>query len=352
MITQTTFGTHPNGQIVRQFCLTNKNNVQLDILNLGGIIRRWQVPNQASQPTDIVLGFDSLEAYLTDDSYLGALVGRYANRIKHGKFNLGGQAFASPANLNHHSLHGGPQGFNSKIWQTSIISSHENPSIKLQLTSEDGDQGFPGNLTASVIYTLTEQNRLRIEYFAQSDKTTVYNPTNHSYFNLNGHKGESVASHQIQVPASYYTPTDEEAIPTGEIAKVQDTPFDFRKLTTVQQALNSTHPQIRYANGLDHNLCVDGFSPKQSAARFAGKAVSANGKIGLEVYTSMPGMQLFSANHFANKPGKEGALYQANQGLCFETQFYPDSPNQANFPSATLAPDQEFYALTEYQLLF
>ena len=351
MIEQSTFGKMPDGTAVEQFCLTNHNGVSVEILNLGGIIRRWLIPNN-SKHTDIVLGFENLDDYLSDDSYLGALVGRYANRINQGKFRLAGSDYQTDINQGGNCLHGGSQGFNSKVWQSTVISRGDNPSIMLQLTSADGDQGFPSKIAVKVIYTLTEQNSLKIEYFATAEQTTLYNPTNHSYFNLSGHDSGAVTDHNIQLLASHYTPINEHAIPTGEIAKVDNTPFDIRALTPIHQTLGSDHQPIQFANGLDHNWCLDDYLPKAKTATYAGKALAEDSGIELKVYTTMPGVQVFTANHFSNKAGKEDARYQAHQGVCFETQFYPDTPNQPKFPSATLEADQEFYSVTEYEVLF
>ena len=352
MIDQSLFGKMPNGTIVEQFCLTNSNNVSVEILNLGGIIRRWLIPNAKHTHTDIVLGYDTVGEYLSDDSYLGALVGRYANRIKKGKFNLAGIDYQTDINQGENCLHGGSQGFNSKVWQSTVLSGGDNPSIMLELTSPDGDQGFPGTILVKVIYTLTEHNRLKIEYFAKGEHTTLYNPTNHSYFNLSGHNSGSVKSHQVQILASHYTPTNNQAIPTGEIAKVDNTPFDFRSLTTIGQSLISDHQQIEYGNGLDHNLCLDYYTPNVKTVTYAGKALLKGSGVELNIYTTMPGIQIFTANHFSNKTGKKGSSYQAHQGVCFETQFYPDTPNQSHFPNAMLTAGTEFYSMTEYEVLF
>jgi aldose 1-epimerase len=350
MIKQSIFGKMPDGTVVEQFCLSNQQGVSVEILNLGGIIRRWLIPNNKNKPTDIVLGYDTVDDYLADDSYLGALVGRYANRINQGKFSLAGSDYQTDINQGGNCLHGGSQGFNSKVWQSAVLSSGANPSIMLELSSCDGDQGFPGEIAVKVIYTLTEQNRLKIEYFATAEQTTLYNPTNHSYFNLTGHDSGSVEAHKVQLLASHYTPADERAIPTGEITEVDNTPFDLRQLTTISHPLASDYQQIQFGNGLDHNLCLDAYTPQSKVASYAGQAVSSD--INLKIYTNMPGIQIFTANHFGNKKGKDGALYQAHQGVCFETQFYPDTPNQPHFPSATLEAGKEFYSVTEYEILF
>ena len=352
MINQSTFGKMPDGTVVEQFCLTNGQDVSVEILNLGGIIRRWLIPNNKGKHTDIVLGYDTVNDYLSDDSYLGAAIGRYANRINEGKFSLAGSDYQTDINQGGNCLHGGNQGFNSKVWQSTVLSNGDNPSIMLQLTSPSGDQGFPGNISVKVVYTLTEQNRLKIEYFATAEHTTLYNPTNHSYFNLSGHNSGSVKTHHVQLLASHYTPTDERAIPTGEIAGVDNTPFDFRQLTTIGHALALEHQQLKYGNGLDHNLCLDSYAPESKVATYAGKASAKETGINLKIHTNMPGMQIFTANHFADKKGKDGELYQAHQGVCFETQFYPDTPNQPHFPSAVLESGKEFYSVTEYEVLF
>jgi aldose 1-epimerase len=352
MIKQSTFGHMPDGTAVEQFCLSNAQNVKIEILNLGGIIRRWLIPRPNQPHADIVLGFDTVEDYLADDSYLGALVGRYANRINKGQFQLKGNHYQTDINLGEHCLHGGGDGFSHKVWKSTMIASGANPSLMLELISPDGDQGFPGNLSVKVIYTLSEQNVLKIEYFARSDRTTIFNPTNHSYFNLSGHNSGSVNNHHIQLLASHYTPTDQSAIPTGEVIEVDNTAFDFSELTQISHALGSDHQQISYGNGLDHNLCLDQYTPNNRKAKYCGQAVSHDGVIQLKIYTNMPGLQIFTANHFANKAGKDGTCYQAYQGVCFETQFYPDSPNQPNFPSATLEVGDEFYSTTEFKVVF
>ncbi|MEP1553521.1 MAG: aldose epimerase family protein [Paraglaciecola sp.] len=352
MIKQTLFGTMENGKAITQYTLSNSRGVSLDILNLGGVIRRWLIPTSEETTTDIVLGYDTLEDYLHDDSSFGALVGRYANRIAKGQFTLEGVDYQTDINLGDHCLHGGSQGFSKQIWASSVLSDSENPSILLELRSADGDQGFPGDIHVKVIYTLTEHNRLKIEYFASSSQSTVFNPTNHSYFNLNGHNKGTIKEHKIQILASQYTPIDNEGVPTGEIAVVDDTPFDFRPLTNIALPLSTTNEQIQFGNGLDHNLCLDYYSAESKVATYAAQAQTEDGGVTLKVYTNMPGMQIFTANHLSNKKGKDGALYHARHGVCFETQFYADSPNKPAFPSTTLKAGEEFYSVTEYEVLF
>ncbi|MCF2948610.1 galactose mutarotase [Paraglaciecola aquimarina] len=351
MIKKQNFGTLSNGQNVEQYTLTNENGVSADILTLGGILRRFHVPTKL-QSTDIVLGFDTLEEYVNDQSYLGTLVGRYANRINQGKFSLNGADYQVDVNQNGNCLHGGANGFNSYVWQATVLPDSNAPSLALEMLSHDGDQGFPGNIEVKAIYSLTHQNRLKIEYFARSDQDTIFNPTNHAYFNLAGQNSGDVTQHKISIEAGRYTPTDSNAIPTGELATVDATPFDFRTPTTIADVLALTHQQLEYGNGLDHNLCLDHFISEQKDALYAGNAICAESGIEMKVYTSMPGMQIFTANHFADMPGKDGAIYQAHQGVCFESQFYPDTPNHGNFPSAELKANQDFYSVTEYEVIF
>jgi aldose 1-epimerase len=353
MITQQTFGHMANGQEVIQFSLINAQGMTIDILSLGGIIRRWLVLDSSKTAVDIVLGFDTLADYLADQSYLGTVVGRYANRIKHGKFSLQDKHYQVDVNQGGNCLHGGADGFHHRVWAATILNEGDEPSLALELISEDGDQGFPGRLTAKVVYTLSADNTLKIEYFANSDLTTVYNPTQHSYFNLAGHQSGSIASHKVQILASHFTPTDANAIPSGELAQVADTPFDLRTLTPVTKSLAATdHQQIKFGNGYDHNWCLDGYKAKLQQPFFAAMAQETNSGRKLIVNTTMPGIQLYTANYLGADPiGKDGVAYQGNGALCFETQFYPDSPNQPHFPSATLEKDKQFYSVTEYQVI-
>ena len=353
MITQQSFGHMMNGQEVTQYSLTNTQGMTIDILNLGGIIRRWLIPDKSGAPVDIVLGFDSLADYLADQAYLGTVVGRYANRIKHGKFSLHDKAYQVDVNQGGNCLHGGTDGFHHRVWAATILNDGDQPSLALELISEDGDQGFPGRLTAQVIYTLSADNTLKIEYKASSDKATLYNPTQHSYFNLAGHQSGSIDSHKVQILASHFTPTDANAIPSGELASVATTPFDLRTLTPVSKGLTATeHEQIKFGNGYDHNWCLDDYQANLQQPFFAAMAEDTQSGRKLLVNTTMPGLQLYTANYLGAEPvGKDGVAYQGNGGLCFETQFYPDSPNHPHFPSAVLEKDQEFYSVTEYQVI-
>lgn len=346
MINIEAFGQMPEGTVVHRISLTNAAGMQVDILTLGAILQRWILNDDH---TDIVLGFDDVESYLADSAYIGAVAARYANRIAHARMTLEGKAFALSENLQGHCLHGGKDGFNRRIWEVVHTTPGASPSVSLGLTSEDGDQGFPGTLQAQVTYQLTEQGTLRITYAAQSDKTTVFNPTQHSYFNLCGHQSGNVGAHHVQVMASHYTPADETGIPLGEIAPVDGTVFDLRVAKPLEQL--QRHPDLSSTQGPDHNWCIDGYEHPLAKLRMAGRYHDPQSERTLTVYTDMPGMQVYNANFVpGDLRGKNGAQYGAHHGLCLETQFYPDSPNQANFPSATLAADKPFQSVTEYRL--
>ncbi|MFQ3236631.1 MAG: aldose 1-epimerase [Paraglaciecola sp.] len=355
MIISNIFGSLPDGQPVHQYSLTNGRGAQVDILTLGGIIRRWLVPGNTTVATDnaddIVLGFDTVEAYLEDQAYVGAVVGRYANRIAKGKFTLQGTPYQVDINQGGNCLHGGQNGFNRRLWQATILAQGDEPQLALSLVSPDGDQGFPGELTVKVIYTLSAQNGLNIEYFAKSTKATLFNPTQHSYFNLAGHQSGPVTQHQVQIFASRFTPTDDNAIPTGELASVTNTPLDLRELVTLATPLAATHPQLTIGNGFDHNWCVDAYQPDMPQPALVAKVVEPQSGRTLSVYSTMAGIQLYIANYLSAQPlGKEQTAYGANHALCLETQCYPDAPNQGHFPSAELKAGEAYYSVTEYRV--
>jgi aldose 1-epimerase len=347
------FGDMPDGQKVEQFCLSNEQGVTVEILSLGGIIRRWLVPANEHDSVDIVLGFTTLGDYLADDSYLGAVVGRFANRIAKGRFAVDDVAYRVDVNQGGNCLHGGSDGFHHRVWHSEVLSDGDEPSLMLSLTSHDGDQGFPGQIEVKVCYTLSARNMLRVEYFAVSDKDTVFNPTQHSYFNLAGHDAGAVDEQQIQVFSSHFTPTDTSAIPTGEIRDVSNTPFDLRQLTKIALPLGDPHEQIKLASGLDHNWCLDAYQPGMRKAALAAIALEPESGRKLTISTTMPGMQVYTGNFLSDKvTRKNDAIYAPNQAFCFESQFYPNSPNQANFPSPILRAQDEFYSVTEFTIEF
>lgn len=353
MITIEHFGQTPSGQNVERYSLINKNNMQIDILTYGAIIQRWLVPGET--PVDIVLGFDQLDSYLNDPSYIGRTVGRYANRIAKGQFELNDNLYQVSTNLGEHSLHGGENGFSARVWMAGVLTEKDNPSIELSLVSEDGDQGFPGKLLAKVTFTLTESNSLHICYDAESDQDTLFNPTQHTYFNLAGHDSGHIGQQIISVNADKYTPASELSIPTGELADVQNSAFDLRQPQPFGSSLTMTDADIKLTYGLDHNWCINGFSmDSQGIQKDINRAAEVFDPISgrrLLVNTSMPGIQVYTGNFIGEElSGKAAAVYAPHHAFCLETQFYPDSPNQPSFPSAMLKKGMKFRSITEYVL--
>lgn len=324
------FGVMPDGTSVEQYTL-HAGALSCDIITYGGALRALRVPDRAGKPVDVVLGFDTLEDYRTQDKFLGALVGRCANRIGGARFSLNGEACSLAANdngVNH--LHGGPLSFAKQVWK--VESATEN-TLVLSLFSPDGQEGYPGSLTVQAAYIL-EGTGLRIDYKARSSRDTVCNLTNHTYFNLSGHASGPVLDQSIQLLADRYTPTDPLSIPTGEIAPVDATPMDLRTPATIGTGIDADFPQLRQAEGYDHNWVING---EPGVLRPAARAASPATGIALEVLTTSPGVQFYSGNYLAGCPaGKGGAPYNNRWGFCLETQFYPDTPNHENFPSSVL----------------
>jgi len=305
--------------------------------------------------TDVVLGFDSAEQYESDSSCFGGVCGRFANRIKNGRFSLNGQEYKLAANNNGNHLHGGTEGFHKKLWKAEFTQN----GISLVYISPDAEEGYPGKLQARVTYTITQDNALIIEYSAFSDKDTIVNFTNHSYFNLCGHDSGNILKQSLQLNAGQYTPLDYSSCPNGEILSVKDTPFDFRNFHTLGERINSSHAQMIIGNGYDHNFVID----KTRACDhmmdlpLAATAFSPHSSLGLslfmKVYTNKPGVQLYSGNFISEKTkGKSGALYGPRHGFCLETQHFPDSINHPNFPSPLLRAKQEYRFKTIYQFSY
>ncbi|GAA0855502.1 aldose epimerase family protein [Aliiglaciecola litoralis] len=350
MIEKRQFGNMPNGQTVDAYTLTNDNGMSIDILTLGATIRSWKLAQH--NPTDVVLGFDSVDDYLADQGYMGRTVGRYANRIEKGQFQLNGETYNVSTNLQGNSLHGGVVGFHNRIWKVSDALDRSKASIILRLTSEDGDQGFPGNLRVDVTFTLDDNNCLTIDYRARSDQDTVFNPTQHSYFNLAGHDSGAIYEQRINAFASHYTPANNQAIPSGEIKAVRNTAFDLNQSKTFGSLIHQPDPEIQTASGLDHNWCVDGFKSDQSALQLAAEVTEPATGRKLLVRTSMPGIQIYTGNFIGTSPvGKGGVTYAPYSGFCIESQFYPNSPNQTGFPSSVLKANATFVSSTSYQII-
>lgn len=335
------FGYMPDNSPVEEITL-RCGILSCGIITYGGAIRTLTVPDKFGKPVDVVLGFDTVENYMKQDGYLGALIGRYANRIGGASFTLNDVKYCLPSNDGPNHLHGGHEGFDKKIWTVEDLSSN---CVTLSLFSPNGDEGYPGNLWVRVTYTL-QKDGLEIEYSAKADQDTLCNLTNHSYFNLSGHGSGSVTGQFIQLMAGRYTPTASGSIPTGAIDFVEGTPMDFRTFQPIGTRIESPFDQLTMAEGYDHNWVVDDWDGQ---LRLAAKAWSPDTGISLAVWTTLPGVQFYSGNYLDGCPtGKSGALYEKRCGFCLESQLFPDSPNQPNFPSAMLAAGAEYCSKTVF----
>lgn len=346
-ITKKFYGKTLEGADVSIFTLSNSKGMTADIINLGGIVVSLFVPDKNGKLEDVVLGYDSIEGYLKPGPYFGALVGRHANRIENSKFEINGVEYSLYKNNGENHLHGGLKGFDKVLWQAEIIESAGNEELQLTYLSKDGEEGYPGNLAVKVIYALTEDNALEIKYYAVSDKETVINLTNHSYFNLSGHASGDVLEHKIMINADEFTVADKYLIPTGEIRSVKGTPMDLTKLTPISAGIKSDYDQIVFANGYDHNwvLKVSGKAPEKIA-----EVVDNKSGRSMEVFTNKPGVQLYTGNFLdGSEIGKGGVPYNKNSGLCLETQFFPNSLNHKHFPSPLFKAGQEYKYTTTYK---
>ena len=335
------FGHSPDGTPVDLYLLTD-GKVEVDIMTYGGIVVSLRTPDRNGKLDDVVLGVDSVEKYVAQTAHFGGIIGRYANRIAHGTFQLDGQTYHIPKNDGDNALHGGTRGFDKVVWAAKQIPD----GVELTYVSKDGDQGFPGTLTTTVRYTLSG-GALRIEYSASTDKDTVLNLTNHSYFNLKGQGNGDVLGHVLKIDASRITPVDATLIPTGELKSVEGTPFDFRTPHVIGERIDADDPQLRLGHGYDHNFVLD-HAPSQSAEA-AEVYEPTTGRI-LRVLTTEPGVQLYTGNFLDGTiTGKEGRVYNRRFAFCLETQHFPDSPNHPSFPSTELKPGQEFHSVTVFE---
>jgi aldose 1-epimerase len=346
--TKKSFGKTPDGQPVDLYVLTAKGGAEASITNYGGAVVSLKAPDRNGKLADVVLGYDNAEGYVNDKSFFGALVGRYGNRIGHAQFALDGKTYTLAKNNGENSLHGGIKGFNKAVWTAKIIPAKDGQSLELSYLSKDGEEGFPGNLKVSVIYTLTESNALRITYSATSDKKTVVNLTNHSYFNLAGQGSGEILGHLLVIQADKFTPVDAGLIPTGEFRDVAGTPFDFRKELAIGARIDQDEEQLKLGGGYDHNFVLQRSNdPEESLAARVLEPVS--GRI-LEVWTTEPGVQFYTGNFLDGKTiGKGGVAYPRRSAFCLETQHFPDSPNQPKFPSVVLNPGERYHTITTYK---
>jgi aldose 1-epimerase len=338
------FGTVA-GRPVEQLTLTNKNGVEIRAITYGGIITSIKTPDRAGAMGDIVLGFDSIDGYLGGHPYFGAIIGRYGNRIAKGRFTIDTQEYTLATNNGPNHLHGGIKGFDKQIWSAEILPPMAGQSsVVFAYTSADGEEGYPGKLIVEVTYTLNDSNELTVDYLARTDKATHVNLTQHSYFNLAG--GGDILGHELTIGADRYTPVDATLIPTGEIAPVEGTPFDFRQSTAIGARIDAPHPQIKVGPGYDHNWVLNRTG---DGLKHAARVIEPRSGRTLDVSTTEPGMQFYAGNFLDGKLiGKGGQSYGRRSGFCLETQHFPDAPNQPGFPTTLVKPGQEYKSRTVF----
>lgn len=338
-IERQSFGFTPEGKEVYKYSLKNNRGMEVDIISYGAIITAIRVPDRYKEPGDVVLGFDTLEEYLGDHPYFGAMVGRVCNRVGKSRFELEGRIYHLSANEGKNQLHGGIKGFDKQLWTVHSHKTMEQVSLLLGYESADGEEGYPGALMAEVEYSLNDQNELGISIRAKTDKATHVNLTNHSYFNLNACEG-NIRNHELMIAADHFTELNRESIPTGRILPVEDTPYDFRLSRDIGEEIDLVAP------GYDINYVLA--MESRELSRVAAVSDAASGRT-MEVLTTLPGLQLYTSNHVDGISGKEGKVYEKHSAICLETQYFPDSPNQPHFPSTLLMPEDEFSAATIYR---
>jgi aldose 1-epimerase len=337
------FGKMPDGTVIEAFTLRNSQGASAKVITYGATLTELHVPDKSGKMGDVVLGFDNLEGYTTGPHpFFGATIGRYGNRIAKGKFTLDGKEYQLSINNAPNTLHGGPTGFDRRVWKAEPLEVKDGAAVRFTYLSKDGEENYPGNLTVSVTYTLTDTNELKLEYAAETDRDTVVNLTNHSYFNLAGAGSDDMLKHVLYLNADNYTPVDSTLIPTGEIASVAGTPLDFRKPTEIGARIG----EIKDIGGYDHNFVLNG---KAGTLRIAARVTEPTTGREMEVLTTEPGVQFYSAIHLDGIKGKGGLTYSKYGALCLETQHFPDSPNRPNFPSTVLKPGAKFHSETIYK---
>ena len=339
------FGNMPDGREVSRWTMSNGNGLEVILTNYAAAITSIKVPDRTGQASDVVLGFSSLEGYLNDKVFMGAVVGRYANRIGDARFTLDGKEYQLSANNRQNTLHGGPNGYFKKLWKTIAANDHY---VMFQHVSPDGEEGFPGNLTAEIRYSINEANELRLDYRAVTDKATVVCLTGHAYFNLAGEGNPSILDQELTIDSDLYVPTDSASIPTGEIRPVKGTPFDFTTVRPIGKDIEADDEQLKSANGYDRCWVLR----KKQIGQLTRASVLSDSQSGrvLEIWTTEPGIQFYSGNFLDGTiTGKSGRKYPFRSGLCLETQHFPDSPNHAHFPTTVLRPGEEYRSTTIYK---
>jgi aldose 1-epimerase len=345
LVDEASFKTEHDGKTMELFTLKNANGLVAQITNYGGKVINLWTPDKNGDFADIVIGYETSAEYLnTTEIYYGTLIGRYGNRIANGQFTLNDSVYTLAKNNGENHLHGGIKGFNNVVWNAKKL---DDQTLELTYLSVDGEEGYPGNLNVKVVYKLTDENELKVEYWATTDKPTPINLTQHSFFNLKGAGNGDVNDHIMQIMADAFTPVDSTLIPTGEIAPVDGTPFDFRTPTVIGDRINDEHIQMKYGNGYDHNWVLN---KAESGLSYAAKVVEPASGRTLEVYTNEPGIQFYGGNFMTgNDTGKGGKVFAFRGAFCLETQHFPDSPNKPQFPSTILNPGEEYYSVCVYK---
>jgi aldose 1-epimerase len=345
-VTMSTFGKMPDGETVNLYTLTNRSGMRVAITNYGGRIVSIIVPDRKGQMADVALGFDNLDGYLATNPFFGALVGRCANRIGGAKFTLDGKEYHLAANDGPNSLHGGMKGFDKQLWKAREVPG-QRPALELTYLSKDGEENYPGNLSVKVVYTLMGNNAFQIDYTATTDKDTLLNLTNHSYFNLAGQGNGDILKQEMMINADSFTPIDATLIPTGEIRRVEGTPLDFRKSTPIGERIDADDEQLKFGKGYDHNFVLN---RSGHGLTLAARATDPESGRVLEVLTTQPGIQFYTGNFLDGTiHGKDGKVYGRRSAFCLETQHFPDSPNKPRFPSTELKPGQTYHETTVFK---
>jgi aldose 1-epimerase len=353
-VSEMPFGRLPDGTPVSAYTIRNARGTTMQAIPYGGIITSLRTADRAGNFADIVLGYDNLDGYLKATPYFGAIVGRYANRIARGQFALDGRTYQLPINNPPNSLHGGERGLDKVLWTSTPFETDTSAGIALAYASPDGDQGYPGRVDVRVTYTLSDHDELAVEFDATTDRATPVNLSQHSYFNLAaegdaGRDGRDVLGDVLQLDASRYTPVDSTLIPTGELAPVAGTPFDFRTATAIGARIAQDNAQLRFGRGYDHNFVLDSDAPTRNGLRHAARVVEPTSGRTLDVFTDQPGIQFYSGNFLDGSiTGKSGRVYRHRYGFCLETQHFPDSPNQPAFPSTILRPGERYHSRTVF----
>ena len=344
------YGTTAQGVAVDEYTLTNAHGLEVKVITYGAIITSISVPDRNGARANVALGFDNLHDYETKNPFFGAIAGRYANRIARGKFSIDGREYTLPVNNGPNTLHGGIKGFDKQIWAAKETTGKNGTGLTLSYFSPDGEEGFPGNLDAKVVYTLTDDDALRIDYTATTDKPTVVNLTNHSYFNLAGEGTGTIYGHVLMIDADSYAPVDETSIPTGKLAPVAGTPLDFRAPKKIAAGIRSNHPQVVNGRGFDHCWALNRPSAADRSLVLGARLYEPLSGRTMEVWTTEPGIQLYTGNNLnGTLYGASGRAYRQGDALCLETQHFPDSPNQPGFPSAVLRPGETYETTTVHK---